>query len=136
MLVEEIMTPNPERADVGDSIRDVLFRLIEQDVRHLPIVDEGELIGMISDRDLRGFTMPLANEFDPVNTTDRRFEAAVSTLMNGDVISVHPETEIDEVIDIMLDQKIGAVPVTDSMTGVLVGIVSYIDILRASRDLF
>lgn len=136
MLVEELMTANPERAEVSDSIRDVLFRLIEQDVRHLPIVDDGELIGMISDRDLRGFTMPLANEFDPINTTDRRFEAAISTLMQGDVISVNPETEIDEVIDIMLDQKIGAVPVTDAVTGVLVGIISYIDIIRAARDLF
>ncbi len=134
MIVEEIMTANPERADVSDSIRDVLFRLIEQDVRHLPIVDDGELIGMISDRDLRAFTMPLANEFDPVNTTDRRFEAAISTLMQGDVISVNPETEVEEVIDIMLDQKVGAVPVTDALTGVLVGIISYIDIIRAARE--
>src|SRR5690554_1998827 len=136
MLVEEIMTANPERADVGDSIRDVLFLLIEQDVRHLPIVDDGELIGMISDRDMRGFTMPLANAFDPINTTDRRFEAAISTLMQGDVISVNPETEVDEVIDIMLDQKVGAVPVTDGVTGLLVGIISYIDIIRAARDFF
>ncbi|MBA2661964.1 MAG: CBS domain-containing protein [Bradymonadaceae bacterium] len=132
--VEEVMTPNPERADVADSIREVLYKLVELDIRHLPVVDDGELIGMISDRDLRGYTMPLANDIDPVNTSDRRFDAPVSTLMNGDVISVTPQTDITEVIDLMIDHKIGAVPVIDGISGVLLGIVSYIDIIRNARD--
>ncbi|MFU8804615.1 MAG: CBS domain-containing protein [Bradymonadaceae bacterium] len=136
MLVEEIMSTNPERAKAGDPIREVLFKLIELDVRHLPIVDNDELIGMISDRDLRGFTSPTNNELDTINPRDNRYDAPVSTLMQGDVISVTSQTDITEVIDLMIDHKVGAIPVVDGITGTLVGIVSYIDVIREAREYF
>jgi CBS domain-containing membrane protein len=47
---------------------------------------------------------------------------------------VHPEAELSDVVDTMLDQKVGALPVVDQRTNSLIGIVSYIDILRAIRD--
>jgi CBS domain-containing protein len=136
MLVEEIMTPNPERADVRDSIRDVLYKLIELDVRHLPIVENDELIGMVSDRDLRALTAPTEAEAEGMNLRDVQYDAPVSTLMQGDVISVTSDTDVTEVIDLMLDHKVGALPVVDGITGTLVGIVSYIDVLREARELF
>jgi acetoin utilization protein AcuB len=56
--------------------------------------------------------------------------------MTTDVISVNPETELEEVVDLMIEHKIGAVPVVEADSSKLVGIVSYIDALRAARDLF
>lgn len=136
MEVSELMTPNPERADVTDTVRDALMTMMEVDVRHLPIVEQQELVGMISDRDLREFIVPMASDLELVNTADARFERPISDLMKGDVIFVHPETDVSEVIELMIDQRIGAVPVVEPSTGSLVGIVSYIDVIREAHDYF
>lgn len=136
MEVREIMTVQPESAKVTDSLRTVLFKLVELDVRHLPIVQDGELVGMLSDRDLRGFILPMASELETVNTADARFDRVVGDLMQGDVIAVGPQDTVEEVIDLMVDQRIGAVPVMDPLTGALLGIVSYIDVIREARDFF
>ncbi len=136
MEVSEIMTPNPERAEVTDTVRDALLKLMELDVRHLPIVDQTELVGMLSDRDLREFVIPMASDLEMVNTSDARFEHPISNLMKGDVISVHPETDVTEVIELMIDHRIGAVPVVQPSAGVLVGIVSYIDVIREAHEYF
>lgn len=136
MEVSEIMTPNPESADVTESIRSVLMKLIELDVRHIPIVEEGELVGMISDRDLRTYLLPSVSELETANNADARFDRPISSVMQGDVLSVNLETEVGEVIDLMIDQRIGALPVIDAINGTLMGIVSYIDVLRISRELF
>ena len=136
MIVEEILTPNPERADVKDPIREVLYKLIELDIRHLPIVDNGELIAMISDRDLRALTAPADDGLDSINARAEHYDAPVSTLMQGDVLSVTSDTDVVDVIDLMIDHKVGALPVVDGITGTLVGIVSYIDIIREAREYF
>ena len=53
MIVREVMTPMPHVALVRDSIRTVLSKLAEADVRHLPVLEGGALVGIVSDRDLR-----------------------------------------------------------------------------------
>lgn len=136
MEVSELMTPNPQSANVTDTVRDVWIMLLDLDVRHLPIVERDELVGMISDRDLRSFILPMNSELETIATEDARFDRPISELMQGDVISVHPETDVTEVIDLMIDHRIGAVPVVEPLTGTLVGIVSYIDIIRQSRDYY
>ena len=136
MEVSEIMTPNPERAEVTETVREAFLKLLEVDVRHLPVVDQQELVGMISDRDLREFIVPMVSDLELVNTTDGRFDRPISDLMTGAVISVHPETEISEVIELMIDHRIGAVPVVEPSTGLLVGITSYIDVIREAQELF
>ena len=136
MEVSEIMTPNPSRSEVTESVRDAMYKLVELDVRHLPVVDNEELVGMISDRDLREYVVPMASELERVNTSDARFERPVSEVMQGAVISVHPETDVVEVIELMIDHKIGAVPVVQPSSGSLVGIVSYIDILAEAEGFF
>jgi acetoin utilization protein AcuB len=51
------------------------------------------------------------------------------------VVTVNPESDVAEVIDLMIEHKIGAVPVVEADSTRLVGIVSYVDALRAARDL-
>jgi acetoin utilization protein AcuB len=48
---------------------------------------------------------------------------------------VDPETEVSEAIDLMIEHRIGALPVVEPDSTKLVGIVSYVDVLRAARDL-
>jgi acetoin utilization protein AcuB len=132
MVVSEIMTPNPMTADAGSSIRAVLRKLVELDVRHLPIVDDGELVGIISDRDLREVTSRMVAEGE--TRIDRVLDRPIADLMSADVLSVDPETELEDVVDIMIEHRVGALPVVSPGTDNLVGIVSYVDVLRAARD--
>ena len=53
--------------------------------------------------------------------------------MQGDVLSVDEDTDVAEVIDTLIDQRIGALPVVDAHSGRLCGIVSYVDILKVAR---
>jgi acetoin utilization protein AcuB len=54
--------------------------------------------------------------------------------MSSDVICVEPETDLSDVVALLLEHKIGAIPVVDPDTRAVVGIVSYIDVLRAVQD--
>jgi CBS domain-containing protein len=136
MVVDEVMSSDPFVVSVTDSVGSVIKKLIESDVRHLPVVSEGELVGMVSDRDLRSFTPVAMLELTQPRELQARLAQPISKVMTTDVISVNPETEIEEVIDLMIEHKIGAVPVVEADSSKLLGIVSYIDALRAARDLF
>src|SRR6185503_13435412 len=120
-----LMTRNPASLPASATIADALSTLIELDVRHLPVVNaEREVVGMVSDRDLRG---------EPAGTwasPRRQLDLHLSEIMSSDVLSVGIDTPLDEIVALMLEYKIGAVPVTDA-EGALVGIVSYIDVLRS-----
>lgn len=135
MTVDELMTPDPAFLGPDDSVRDVIDLLFSLDVRHVPIVRNGELIGMISDRDVRESTLPVLAAFENPDEARKSYDRAAGDLMRGDVVAVERQTPVAEVIDLMLDQKIGAVPVVEAGRRVLVGIISYIDILRACRAL-
>lgn len=134
MVVDEIMTSNPVTAEQTTPISEVISTLFELDVRHLPIVDGGELVGIISDRDVRAFLAPAMFELERPAEVKERLGRPVSSIMQSDVLLVTPETEVEEVIDIMLEQKVGAIPVVRSGSRELVGIVSYMDVLRAAQE--
>jgi acetoin utilization protein AcuB len=136
MVVEEVMTRNPLTVDAAAPIRTVMTALGQNDVRHIPVLDGGELVGIVSDRDLREYSAPAVLAFEHPDEIRRLLERPISTLMTGDVLYVHPETELDEVVDMLVEQKVGAIPVVSTSTQDLVGIVSYVDVLRAARDLF
>jgi acetoin utilization protein AcuB len=109
------MTVHPATIRDDAPVSEAQQRLHELDVRHLPVIDEsGSLVGMLSDRDLRSASPG----------------RSVIEVMTNDVLSVDLEADIAEIIDLMLDHRIGAVPVVDG-DGMLAGIVSYVDILRA-----
>jgi CBS domain-containing protein len=130
MIAREVMTPTPARVFENARVRDAVEMLQTLDVRHLPVVNEDEeLVGMLSDRDLRGLAVPDVNAGELQGTVIRAMDASVATVMSSSIVSVEEEDEIEDVVDLMLETKVGAVPVVDG-DGVLVGIISYIDVLR------
>ena len=134
MVVSEIMSSHPITVEASEPIGRVMKKLAEADVRHLLVVDDGALVGIVSDRDLRSLAPSALMELEHPREIRKRLEQPISSVMSSDVVSVDPETEVAEVVDIMLEQKVGAVPVVDPATDELVGIVSYMDVLRAARD--
>lgn len=133
MFVDEVMTSQLTTASPSTSIRKVLELLAEADVRHIPITDGGELVGIVSDRDLRSFLVPALQLVEQPAELAARLARPISTVMSSDVVTVQPETEIEDAIDVMLDQKVGAIPVVREDTGELAGILSYMDVLRVAR---
>ena len=131
MIAQDVMTENPKTIKSTDPIGEAIDALQAMEVRHLPVVDDdANLVGMLSDRDLGPLMRAFAEGADAerhILTLSRR---PVSDYMSGDVVYVDPDTDATEVIDVMLTNRIGAVPVVDG-EGDVVGIISYVDVLRA-----
>jgi universal stress protein A len=110
------MTRNPVTASAEDKLDSVQQKMHEGGFRCVPILKQGALIGIITDRDIRqhyGFL--------------EHTEAAKA--MTEGLITVAPDTDINEAARILRERKIGALPVVDDNT--LVGVVTTTDVLHA-----
>ncbi len=132
MLAKDVMTENPVTATELMSVAEALGLLYELDVRHLPVVRGRELVGIISDRDFSAFTG--AAEDDVIDAVESARSSTVGNFMNTSPVKVDPETNVRDVIEAMLLHRVGAVPVADLDTGDLLGIVSYVDLLRVLQE--
>jgi CBS domain-containing protein len=132
MNAADIMTKNPISVSPKATLGAVLEIMRDEEIRHVTVVEGGELKGVLSDRDVRRFQVD-AIQGDGAESA-RRLRMPVSEMMTGDPLSVGPESDVTEIIDLLLENKIGAVPVVDDTDGLLVGIVSYVDVLRVARD--
>lgn len=131
MIATDLMTENPRTIHHADPIRDALDALESMQIRHLPVVDdEGNLVGMLSDRDLGPLLRTSVEGAEAERLIVPLSTRKVSDFMSADVVSVSVDAEVTAIIETMLEERIGAVPVVDGEGGV-VGIISYVDLLRA-----
>ena len=119
MTVADLMTAPAivVRSDI--TARTALARMRRADVRHLAVTDAHErLVGVLSDRDLVRVTPP---------------GKKVRALMTADVLTVRPETLAREASALLLDNKIGALPVVDG-EGRVIGMVTETDFVRVAHQ--
>jgi CBS domain-containing protein len=135
MRAQDVMTPSPLTVPPQASAAEVWDLMRERAVRHLPVVDGGTLVGMLSDRDLAHFDLGRVLTVEGAEALRRELATPALKVMSPDVITVEPEAELGEVIDLLVENRIGAVAVVRPETQELVGIVSYIDVLGAVRGL-
>jgi len=129
------MTTYPVTVTSQATIAEALDLMRDLDIRHLPVVDGGALVGMLSDRDLAYLNVGALLTDQGADAVRRELATPVIKVMRSDVICVEPETELSDVVGLLLEHKIGAIPVIRPDTQAVVGIVSYIDVLRAVQDL-
>lgn len=130
MNASELMTVDPVIVNPTSSIEAAIELLQEMTIRHLPVVNEsGELVGIVSDRDLRALLVPYFHPQEVRETALARAGSPVSTIMSSDVVCASLEDDISVVTDLVLEHRVGAVPIVDAER-LLVGIISYIDLLR------
>jgi acetoin utilization protein AcuB len=139
MSVQTIMTRTVVCAAPTTTVREAIRLIEDSDVRHLPIVDGRELLGIVSDRDLREYRIPLYVEIEQMSDADRAradelLDTPLGEVMSEEVISVEGHESIASVVDAMLEYKVGAVPVVND-DNELLGIVSYIDVLKYTLEL-
>jgi acetoin utilization protein AcuB len=109
----------------------------ERRIRHIPILDEGRLVGLVSDRDLRDASPALG---DPERASALR-EIPVGDVMTREVITVDPQDSIENAAQEMYELKIGSLPVVDEgyvadegsavPEEELLGIITSADVMRA-----
>ena len=131
-MVSQFMTVNPITVGLNSSVMDVVGLLSTAGVRHIPVVEDGRLIGIVSDRDIRS----IAGDYlqMPAEQTTKRLPR-VADFCETDVLTVSPDDDIIDVIDLMLSHTIGALPVVQQWDQKLVGMVSYVDVLREIRKI-
>lgn len=135
MRVQEVMTPNPVTVSPHASVAEVWDLMREHAIRHIPVLDGGELVGMLSDRDLAHFDMAGLLTVEGADALRRALATPVAKVMSPDIIDVDLDTELGDVVDLLVENRIGAIPVVRPDTRELLGIVSYVDVLAAIRDL-
>jgi acetoin utilization protein AcuB len=134
MTVSELMTPNPVTVTPQASLADVWDLMRDLAIRHVPVLDRGALVGMVSDRDIARLDLTAVLTLDGAAALRDELARPVIRVMSADVISVETETELADAIALLIEHKVGALPVVRPDTRELVGILSYIDVLRAYQD--
>ena len=129
LTVADAMTEPAVSVSPTDSLLDAAKLMVDHQVRHLPVVENDEVVGMLSDRDIRTVAG------DPVRYTEsREAEGArmlsVRDAMAPTALTIHENRPLRDLANELADEKVGALPVVD-MNGKLLGIVSYVDALRA-----
>lgn len=131
--VSNYMTPQVISIPPTMGIREAFFKMKENSIRHLPIVDEhNNLVGIISDRELRRPNwVDEAQDISHVYYLDNAM--LVSDVMITRVHVIHTYDTLKKATSLLLKNHIGAAPVLDK-AGDLVGMLSAIDLLRALQD--
>jgi acetoin utilization protein AcuB len=140
MRVEELMTSKVFVVEQDDYVDRVFFLIHYERIRHLPVVEKGKVIGIVSDRDLYKALGPKSNS-NVIEGGAGAYSAElhmvakkVRHIMHRGVITVKRDTSAAEAAALMADNKIGALPVVDK-DNKLVGILSSTDILRVFSQL-
>ncbi len=114
MQIWEIMTPSVETIDSCASLREVARRMEAEDIGFLPVLNDGELIGVLTDRDI--VVRAVARGFDPEVTT-------VEEIMTTDVVSIAESSALEQAADLMTNRHVRRLVITDD-DNLPVGIVS------------
>ena len=97
-------------------------------IRHMPVVSGGQVVGMLSQRDLFRAAVSSLLGLGPMAEREWLAKVPVRAVMTVRVYTVPPSASVRTAVTIMLDKRIGCLPVVDD--GLLVGLVSETDCLR------
>jgi len=127
MKVIDLMTNDPLTVTPAETVGKADELMAENNIRQIPVVKGRELVGIVTDRDVRAFLSD-ALQGEP-EARERALKTAVGNIMTTEPLSVAPDDDLKDALEMLIEQKFGAIPVVDEAEG-LVGIVSYVDVLR------
>jgi acetoin utilization protein AcuB len=127
MKVRDLMVKEVATLDVNDelSLANDIMRLGR--IRHLPVVDGTRLVGIISERDLFRSSLAQALGYGTKDSRDLMKTIRINDIMMKEVITVSPEMDLGRAVRLMVEKKIGSLPVVENQQ--LVGLLTETDIL-------
>ena len=127
MKVVDVMSEDPLTLSPSDTVGKADELMFANRYRQLPVVKDKELVGIVTDRDVRSFLSesllysPEAREL-ALNTN-------VEGIMTREPLTLSPDDELEAAVELLITEKFGGIPVVNGVEG-LVGIVTYVDVLR------
>jgi acetoin utilization protein AcuB len=135
MLVRERMTRNPVLCAPDLPVNEAFDLMKKEHIRRIPVVDKGgKLVGIVSDKDLLHVSPSPATTLSAFEIPYLLSRVKVSDVMTKKVITVGEDMPIEDAARIMVDNKIGGVPVITE-TGAVVGIITETDIFKTFLEL-
>ena len=133
LRVGDIMAISPVTIAPSTSVQAAQALMQQRQIRHLPVLQDGRLVGMISDRDIR---LALPSPATSLTVWEIRYlldQLTVGEVMTYFVMTTAPDCPVTEAVGRMLRHKVGALPVVEGRE--VVGILTRTDVLRAFRRL-
>jgi CBS domain-containing protein len=121
--IKEVMTRDVRACEPNATVADAAKVMSQEDVGPVPIVEDGRLIGIVTDRDI--VVRVVAEGRDPNATT-------VSEIASTELVTVSPDDDLDEALKLLAERQIRRLPVVEGDR--LVGIVAQADIARLGKD--
>lgn len=133
MFVINRMTKNPMTVTADTKVDEVAHLMKKHNFRRLPVVDDGKLVGFLSDSDLIRVAPSPATTLSRYEINSLLAKICVRDIMKKDVVSVNVDATIEEAALIMYKNKIGGMPVVSNM-GAVVGVITETDIFKTFVD--
>lgn len=129
-FVRDWMTPHPITIDPKTVLPDAHRLMQDSHIRRLPVVDRGNLVGIVTLGDIREAEPSQATTLSIYEIHYLLSKLTVEHIMTRNPITIAPEQTIRDAARLMLENKIGGLPVVEPKTGKLVGIITESDIFR------
>ncbi len=131
--VQDIMTQLVVRVNADDPLRVVRHKLTQGNFHHVPVMEENELIGIISDRDVLGALSPYLESPSERMRDSRTLDRRAHQIMTPQPFAILPDGTVEAAAEMLLALNVSGLPVVDSK-GSLVGIVTWRDVVKYFVD--
>lgn len=121
--VRDAMTPGVTSANPSQSVADAAQTMKSEHIGSLPVVSDGQLVGMLTDRDI--VMRVVAERVDPDSIN-------VGDIVSGDLVTVEPDQDLDEALALMARHQVRRLPVVEGSE--LVGILAQADVAVEARE--
>lgn len=130
-VVSDVMQTEVVSLGTGDRL-DLVEDIMQLGrIRHLPVLEDSRLVGLVSNRDLLAASLSRALDFESPQRRSFARSVQVDEVMSRDLVTVEPSTPLREAAAILLRRQIGCLPVVKP-DGTLVGLLSENDLVRAA----
>jgi len=129
MLVKDWMSKNVITADVNDSMQEAMNRLKKNDISMLPVMKKGNLVGIVTDRDLKRASASDANTLEVHELLFLITKIKVQDIMTENPVTLPFDFTVEEAAEVLLEKKISGAPVVDG-DGKIVGVITKNDLFR------
>jgi len=127
LRVVDVMTREPLTVTATETIGEADDLMSQNKILQLPVVKGKELVGIITDRDIRSFLS--GSLLASPDQREMALKTRIREIMTSDPITVSPDDDLEEAVELLIEEKVGGIPVVDEAAG-LVGIVTFVDVLR------
>lgn len=128
MLVREIMTTEVTTVQETDTMFDAAMIFARSSLRHLPVLRDTNLVGVLTERDVKRFTPGLLSGVSSEQYNHLLESTLLSKVMTRDPMTLKPDQDVADAADIFSTKRFGCLPVVED--GKLVGIVTTSDMLK------